>query len=165
MLILEDVRRAMARSKENESRQLDMADAHTPEQRSRNMAAVRNRNTKPELRVRSMLHSLGFRFRLHRKDLPGTPDIVLTKHRTVILVHGCFWHTHDCRKGSTIPMTRPHFWAVKRQCTVERDKRNVASLEAAGWNVIVIWECQTRTDEDLLRALSSIHLVRANQEM
>ena len=141
-----------------------MADAHTPEQRSRNMAAVRNRNTKPELRVRSMLHSLGFRFRLHRKDLPGTPDIVLTKHQTVILVHGCFWHTHDCRKGSTIPQTRPHFWAVKRQGTVERDTRNVASLEAAGWNVIVVWECQTRTDEDLLRALSSIHLVRANHK-
>ena len=129
------------RSKTNESRRLEMADTHTPEQRSSNMAAVRNRNTKPELRVRSMLHSLGFRFRLHRKDLPGTPDIVLTKHRTVILVHGCFWHTHDCRKGSAVPKTRPHFWAVKRQGTVERDTRNVVSLEAAGWNVIVVWEC------------------------
>ena len=86
-----------------------MADVHTPEQRSRNMAAIRGGDTKPEMRVRALLHALGYRFRLHRKDLPGKPDIVLPKYRTVIFVHGCFWHCHDCRYGSVVPSTRADF--------------------------------------------------------
>ena len=118
-----------------------MADIHTREQRSRNMAAIRSKNTKPELRVRSLLHSLGYRFRLHRSDLPGRPDIVLPKFRTAILVHGCFWHSHDCRRGSLVPETRGQYWADKRRRTAERDLQAVQSLNAFGWKVIVVWEC------------------------
>ena len=132
-----------------------MPDVHTPEQRSRNMAAIKGRDTKPEMRVRSLLHSLGYRYRLHRKDLPGRPDIVLPKYRTAIFVHGCFWHSHDCRWGSVIPKTRPEFWAGKRQGTTERDARNIRALEAAGWRVLVIWECQLRSQEELMAFLAS----------
>lgn len=132
-----------------------MADVHSPEQRSRNMAAIKGADTKPELRVRSLLHSLGFRFRLHRKDLPGKPDIVLPKHRTVIFVHGCFWHSHDCRWGSVVPKTRPEFWAEKRKGTTQRDARNAAALTAAGWNVVRIWECETRSESAIRLALES----------
>ena len=119
------------------------------------MAAIRDRNTKPEMRVRSLLHSLGYRFRLHRKDLPGKPDIVLPKHRTAIFVHGCFWHSHSCRYGSVIPSTRSEFWARKRSGTVDRDMKSRVALEASGWRVITIWECQTRRKEELQRILSS----------
>jgi DNA mismatch endonuclease (patch repair protein) len=132
-----------------------MADVHTPEQRSRNMAAIKGANTKPEMRVRSLLHSLGYRFRLHRKDLPGKPDIVLSKYRTVIFVHGCFWHCHDCRWGSVKPKTRAEFWAEKRQGTTERDARNIAALNAGGWKVLVIWECESRSNEELQNVLAT----------
>lgn len=130
-----------------------MPDVHTPEQRSRNMAAIKGADTKPEVRVRSVLHSLGYRFRLHRKDLPGKPDIVLPKYRTVLFVHGCFWHSHDCRWGSVVPRTRQEFWADKRLGTTQRDTRNVNALEAAGWRVVVIWECQSRSIEALRERL------------
>lgn len=132
-----------------------MPDVHTPEQRSRNMAAIKGRNTKPEMRVRSLLHSLGYRYRLHRKDLPGKPDIVLPKYRTAIFVHGCFWHSHDCRWGMVTPKTRPEFWKEKRHGTTERDARNVLALEAAGWRVLVIWECELRSTHELLALLTS----------
>lgn len=128
-------------------------DVHNPEQRSRNMAAIRDKNTLPEIRVRSLLHALGYRYRLHRKDLPGRPDIVLPKYRTVIFVHGCFWHCHDCRWGSVIPTTRPEFWAAKRGGNVERDAKHEAALESAGWKVLTIWECETRDAEALRRLL------------
>lgn len=127
-----------------------MSDVHTPEQRSRNMAAIRGGNTKPEMRVRSLLHALGYRFRLHRKDLPGKPDIVLPKYRTVIFVHGCFWHCHDCRYGRVVPATRAEFWSAKRAGNVARDTRRWEELENAGWRVETIWECETR-NEDVLR--------------
>lgn len=120
-------------------------DVHTREQRSRNMAAIRSANTKPEVRVRSALHALGFRFRLHRKDLPGKPDIVLPKLRTAIFVHGCFWHCHSCKYGSVVPATRAEFWAEKRGGNVARDRRNRAALRKLGWRVLVIWECDVRT--------------------
>lgn len=126
-----------------------MTDVHTPEQRSRNMAAIHGKNTKPEIRVRSALHALGYRFRLHRKDLPGRPDIVLPRLRTVIFVHGCFWHSHTCRWGQVLPKTRAEFWMKKRRDTVERDARSRAALEAAGWRVIVMWECEIQPDEAL----------------
>lgn len=132
-----------------------MTDVHTPEQRSRNMAAIKGSDTKPEMRVRSLLHSLGYRFRLHRNDLPGRPDIVLSKYRTVIFVHGCFWHCHYCRWGSVVPKTRPEFWAEKRRGTTERDARNVAALKVAGWNVLVIWECESRSAGELRELLLS----------
>lgn len=131
-----------------------MTDVHTPEQRSRNMAAIRGRNTKPEMRVRSLLHSLGYRYRLHRIDLPGKPDIVLPKYRTVIFVHGCFWHSHDCRWGLVIPITRSEFWKEKRQGTKERDARNILALEKLGWRVLVIWECQSKLDDKLLEIVT-----------
>jgi DNA mismatch endonuclease (patch repair protein) len=126
-----------------------MTDVLTNEQRSRNMAAIRGKNTKPEMRVRSLLHSLGYRFRLHRKDLPGKPDIVLPKYQTAVFVHGCFWHSHDCRYGRVMPATRPEFWAEKRRRNVERDERMQRELEAAGWRVLTVWECETRMMEAL----------------
>jgi DNA mismatch endonuclease (patch repair protein) len=122
-----------------------MADVHTREQRSRNMAAIRSANTKPEVRVRSALHALGFRFRLHRKDLPGRPDIVLPKFQTAIFVHGCFWHCHSCKYGSVVPATRAEFWAAKRGGNVARDRKNRAALRKLGWRVAVVWECDVRT--------------------
>jgi DNA mismatch endonuclease, patch repair protein len=122
-----------------------MTDVHTCEQRSRNMAAIRSTNTKPEMRVRSALHAMGFRFRLHRKDLPGRPDIVLPKYRTVIFVHGCFWHCHRCKYGSVTPVTRAEFWAAKRGGNIARDKANRARLRKDGWRVVVLWECEVRT--------------------
>ena len=121
-------------------------DVHTRQQRSRNMAAIRSANTKPEVRVRSALHALGFRFRLHRKDLPGRPDIVLPKYSTVIFVHGCFWHCHRCRYGSVVPATHAEFWAAKRQGNVARDRRNARALHRLGWRVLVVWECEVRND-------------------
>lgn len=130
-----------------------MTDVHTSEQRSRNMAAIRNKNTAPEVRVRAALHALGYRFRLHRKDLPGKPDIVLPKYRTVIFVHGCFWHSHSCRYGQVTPSTRPEFWISKRSGTVERDAQKSRALEELGWRVIVIWECETKDPEALKRLL------------
>jgi len=114
------------------------------------MAAIRGGDTKPEMRVRALLHALGYRFRLHRKDLPGKPDIVLPKYRTVIFVHGCFWHCHDCRYGSVVPSTRADFWAAKRAGNVARDRKKRAELESVGWRVETIWECDTR-DEGRLR--------------
>lgn len=133
-----------------------MTDVHTLEQRSRNMAAIKAKNTKPEIRVRSMLHALGHRFRLHGKDLPGCPDIILPKHRLVIFVHGCFWHSHSCPYGRVAPSTRPEFWAAKRAGTVERDRRKNSELKAEGWRVATVWECETRTDEMLRNVLISL---------
>jgi DNA mismatch endonuclease (patch repair protein) len=121
-----------------------MTDVHTREQRSRNMAAIRGKDTKPEVLVRSVLHALGYRFRLYRKDLPGKPDIVLPKYRLVIFVHGCFWHSHSCRYGSVVPATRPEFWSSKRIGTTKRDTKKTEALQALGWRVSVIWECETK---------------------
>lgn len=138
-----------------------MTDVHTPEQRSRNMAAIRSTNTKPEMRVRSALHALGFRFRLHRKDLPGRPDIVLPKHRTVVFVHGCFWHCHRCKYGSVVPATRADFWAAKRQGNVARDRASAAALRRMGWRVAVLWECEVRTEEAALRKVAKLAIGKA----
>lgn len=126
-----------------------MTDVHTREQRSRNMAAVRGKNTKPEMKVRSIIHSFGYRFRLHRKGLPGKPDIVLPKYKLAIFVHGCFWHSHDCRHGQMAPVTRSEFWAAKRRNNAERDSRSKIALENQGWKVETIWECETRRAGEL----------------
>jgi len=128
-----------------------MVDVHTPEQRSRNMSAIRGRNTKPELVVRSLVHRMGFRYRLHRKDLPGKPDLVFPALRRVVFVHGCFWHMHDCPYGRVRPATRAEFWSEKRGGNVERDRRHAADLIEAGWRALVIWECETR-DPQMLAA-------------
>ena len=137
-----------------------MTDVHTREQRSRNMAAIRSRNTKPEVRVRRVLHAMGFRFRLHRKDLPGRPDIVLPKFRTAIFVHGCFWHCHRCKYGSVVPATRAEFWAAKRGGNVARDRRHAAALRRLGWRVVLLWECEVRTDEVAEAKVRGLRLAR-----
>ncbi len=118
-----------------------MADIVSPEKRSDMMSGIRGKNTKPEIIVRSLLHRLGYRFRLHRKDLPGRPDIVLPKWKTVIFVNGCYWHGHnDCHLFRP-PKTRREFWTNKIEGNQARDRRNYAALEDAGWKVLVIWEC------------------------
>ena len=118
-------------------------DTLSPSHRSWNMSRIRGRNTTPELKVRSALHRAGFRFRLHRRDLPGTPDIVLPRFRTVIFVHGCFWHRHEGCKFAYIPKSRIEFWEEKFSRNMERDRRKILQLQQAGWNVEIIWECET----------------------
>ncbi|MFN9285727.1 MAG: very short patch repair endonuclease [Planctomyces sp.] len=127
-----------------------MADVHSPEQRSRNMARIRSGDTKPELFVRSLVHRMGARFRLRVKTLPGTPDLVFPGRRKVIFVHGCFWHCHDCRYGQVKPATNAEFWEKKRTQTQERDRRQQQALIDDGWQVLVVWECWTRQPESLL---------------
>jgi len=122
-----------------------LVDAHTKEQRSFNMSRIRGKDTKPELVVRSFVHRLGYRFRLHCKDLPGKPDIVLPCHKKIIFVHGCFWHMHTCKKGKSTPATRAKFWQDKRTGNKEREKRNIRELKKAGWDVLVVWECQVKS--------------------
>lgn len=109
--------------------------------RSENMRAVKGKDTGPEKTVRSMLHRVGYRYRLHRRDLPGKPDLVFPSLRKVIFVHGCFWHSHDCRKGRGAPSTNSDFWRRKRELTVERDTRTLKALSACGWEAYVVWEC------------------------
>ncbi len=113
------------------------------------MRRVRSTNTTTEKKVRSLLHRLGFRFRLHRRDLPGKPDIVLRKYSTVVFVHGCFWHRHPGCPRTTIPATRQDYWLPKFEKTVDRDRRNLRKLHQLGWNVVVVWECELRNDEEL----------------
>ncbi|NLF59944.1 MAG: DNA mismatch endonuclease Vsr [Lentisphaerae bacterium] len=125
-------------------------DTLTSEQRSAVMSRIRSKNTKPELVVRRHLHALGFRYRLHDPKLPGHPDIVLRKWHTVVLVHGCFWHRHEGCKTATMPKSNVEFWTAKFQRNVERDARNRAALEAAGWKVIVLWECEIKEHLHLL---------------
>lgn len=120
-----------------------MADKLTPQQRSANMARIRAKDTKPEMLVRRMVHGMGFRYRLHRKDLPGKPDLVFGPRRKVIFVHGCFWHLHACR-GGRIPASRRDYWAPKLQRNAERDAEHLAALRAAGWQVLIVWECETK---------------------
>lgn len=118
------------------------------------MSRIRSKNTSPECVVRSMLHKAGYRFRLHRKDLPGNPDIVLPKFRSVIFVHGCFWHQHkDCRYA-VLPKTNEYYWAEKLRRNRERDDACVAVLEEMGWKVLVIWECELRMPEKAAQKLS-----------
>ncbi len=122
------------------------------EQRSKNMAAIKSKNTKPEIKVRKVLHSMGYRFRLHRKDLPGSPDIVLPKYKTVIFVHGCFWHRHENCKYASTPKTRQEFWEAKFRENINRDKLNQENLSSKGWKIIIVWECEIKDkDFDLNR--------------
>jgi DNA mismatch endonuclease (patch repair protein) len=123
-----------------------MPDPLTPEKRSWLMSRIRSGNTKPELVLRSLLHRCGYRFSLRRRNLPGKPDVVLRKYRTVIFVHGCFWHRHaDCKQATT-PRTRTEFWKDKFARNVARDQRNQATLAEQGWRVLVVWECELRAD-------------------
>jgi len=119
-------------------------DRHTKEQRSYNMSCIRSKDTTPELIVRHLVHQMGFRYRLHSSNLPGKPDMVLKRHSKVIFVHGCFWHCHNCKNGQTIPQTNREYWLAKREYNIQRDKTNIQKLRDAGWDICVIWECQTR---------------------
>jgi DNA mismatch endonuclease (patch repair protein) len=119
------------------------------------MSRVRNKDTKPEILVRSLLHRNGFRFRLHKKGLPGKPDIVLPKYNVVILVHGCFWHRHNGCADATTPKTRTSFWESKFNENVQRDTCTVQALRDAGWKVIIVWECETTRPERLIQRLLS----------
>ena len=123
--------------------------------RSKMMANIRSKNTIPELTVRRYLHSRGLRFRLHRKDLPGNPDIVMPKFMTCIFVHGCFWHRHPQCRFATTPATRVNFWTEKFAKNVARDLRNIYALEQLGWKVLIIWECQLRNEPAALEALEA----------
>lgn len=135
-----------------------MADSLNPSRRSENMRRIKAKDTKPEMIVRRLLHSLGYRYRLHAKDLPGKPDIVFRKRKKAIFVHGCFWHQHsECREGR-FPGTRPEYWIPKLGRNVQRDYEHVESLTAAGWRVLTIWECQIShitTLEDSIRTFLS----------
>lgn len=129
-----------------------MADTWTKGQRSRVMSRVKNKNTTPEVQVRSMLHRMGYRFRLHRRDLPGAPDVVLPRDRKTIFVHGCFWHNHDCPRGKR-PSTRTEFWNPKLDANVERDRANREALEEDGWQVLIVWECELKDSETVREKL------------
>lgn len=121
-----------------------MVDLLTAERRSWNMSRIRSRDTGPELILRSMLHRAGFRFRLHDRSLPGTPDIVMKKHRAAILVHGCYWHRHEGCRNATTPSSRTDFWKDKFAATVSRDERNIEALKELGWKPVVVWECDLK---------------------
>lgn len=127
-------------------------DTISPEARSAQMSRIRSKDTKPEITVRSLLHQLGYRFRLHRKDLPGKPDIVLPKHRKVVLVQGCFWHGHSCRLASK-PKSNVTYWNEKIRNNRLRDQRNVDALQAAGWQVLELWECDIRRLDGIQKQL------------
>lgn len=129
---------------------MDIVDTAT---RSRMMAGIKGQNTQPEMLVRRFLHANGYRFRLHRRDLPGSPDIVLSKFRTCIFIHGCFWHRHPGCRYSTTPKTNSDFWLKKFESNVERDIRVKAALESTGWAVLTFWECQIKSSPAPLEGL------------
>jgi len=130
-----------------------MSDVFCKEKRSWLMSRVKGRDTKPELLVRSLVHRMGFRFRIHRRDLPGKPDIVLPRHGKVIFVHGCFWHGHKRCSRSKRPTTREAFWNRKLDQNIERDERFRKRLRRVGWKVLIVWDCEIRKPEKLLRKL------------
>lgn len=127
-----------------------MVDTLTAEQRKACMRAVGDKDTDPEMRVRKLAHSMGYRYALHAKNLPGKPDLVFISRRKIIFVHGCFWHKHNCRHGSISPATNTDYWNMKRERNAQRDTQNIKALRSSGWKVLVLWECWTR-DLDSLR--------------
>lgn len=133
----------------------NMVDIFTPEIRSKIMSRIRSKDTKPEKTVRSLLHRMGYRFRLHRKSLPGCPDIVFPKRKKAIYVHGCFWHGHVGCKHATIPKTRPDYWSSKISTNALRDAKNQKALCEIGWDVLVVWECETNKLDELKMRLTN----------
>ena len=131
-----------------------MTDSLSRERRSWNMSRIRSKNTRPELVVRSLLHRMGYRFRLHQKGMPGRPDIVLPKYQTVVFVHGCYWHRHPGCRFAYTPKSREEFWQHKFRKNVARDKANRTDLAALGWNVVIVWECETRELDVLARKVN-----------
>ena len=120
------------------------------------MSRIKSKNTKPEIVVRSLLHQMGYRFRLHRKDLPGKPDIVLAKYKTVIFVHGCFWHRHKGCKRCTTPSTNQKYWLPKLEHNIVKDKLNQRLLKKKGWKPIIVWECEIKDLDRLSRKMSKV---------
>lgn len=141
---------------------MTMVDTLTPQARSERMSLIRGKDTVPELIVRRLAHVLGHRFRLHRKDLPGSPDLVFPRHRKIVFVHGCFWHGHDCRYGR-LPKSNVPFWQEKIIKNQARDARNVADLQESGWKVLVLWQCQTKDPAALKKLLTAFLGRRANR--
>ncbi|MEJ0104371.1 MAG: DNA mismatch endonuclease Vsr [Bacteroidota bacterium] len=137
-----------------------MADVHTAKQRSYNMSQIKAKNTKPEILVRKFLHARGFRYKLHDKKLPGKPDLVLPKHKTVIFIHGCFWHGHDNCKYFVVPKTRTEWWVNKINTNKANDEKAIKALKKDGWKIINVWECDlkitktTKTLNYLLKKLT-----------
>lgn len=138
-----------------------MADRLSPAARSRLMKRVKQKNTAPEKIVRSLLHRLGYRFRIHRKDLPGTPDIVFPSRGVAIFVHGCFWHGHGCKRGRA-PSSNVEYWLPKIESNRERDTRKAAALIEAGWRGVIVWQCELDDEPALVRRLSSLLVVGAD---
>lgn len=130
-----------------------MVDNLTPERRSRLMSRVRGKDTKPEMIVRRLVHRLGYRFRLHRRDLPGSPDMVFPNRKKVILVHGCYWHRHDCKKATT-PKSNTEFWQKKFDDNVMRDNKNLRDLAERGWGTMVVWQCEAEKLDTLAERLT-----------
>lgn len=131
-------------------------DTLSKEKRSWNMSRIKNRDTKPELRVRSLLHGMGYRFRIHRKDLPGNPDIVLPKYKKIIFVHGCFWHRHAGCKLAYNVKSNVEKWETKFSQNIKRDETNKKRLSENGWNVHIIWECETKNNNTLKKIIMKI---------
>ena len=134
-----------------------MSDVFSPEKRSKVMSRIRSVDTAPEITVRRALHHIGYRYRLHDKKLPGKPDVVLPKYRTVVQVRGCFWHGHGCKRSFT-PKSRKHYWLPKLRMNKSRDRRNDRDLRRMGWRVLVVWECRCTTERGLkneVRRISS----------
>lgn len=132
-----------------------MADIVSPQKRSLIMRSVRSKGTKPEMIVRKWLHARGYRFRLHKKNLPGKPDITMPKYKAVIFTHGCFWHRHSCKDGLRLPTSRQEYWIPKLNGNRDRDMRNVAELEKMGWRCLVLWECEIKDRELMERRLKN----------
>lgn len=129
-----------------------MVDTLTRNQRSWLMSQVRQKNTKPEMVVRRVLHSMGFRYRLHSRQLPGRPDLVFSKLKRVIFVHGCYWHRHDCKRA-TVPSSNVQYWTKKFAENVARDNKVISELTNLGWKPMIVWECQTRDADSLVSSL------------
>ncbi len=141
-----------------------MADVFSKKKRSEVMSKIRSKDTKPEMRIRKGLHALGFRYRLHDKKLPGRPDIVLPRFKTVIQVRGCFWHSHNCIDGH-IPKTRKEYWEPKLKANTERDQKNDQRLKDMGWRVFVVWECQCMSAKRLNEQLCNISNILNGQQV
>jgi DNA mismatch endonuclease, patch repair protein len=132
-----------------------LMDIVSPEKRSRMMAGIKGKNTKPELAVRKLIHGMGFRYRLHRKDLPGSPDLVFQRLKKVIFVHGCFWHRHPGCRFAYTPKSNAQFWLDKLEGNIRRDGQAVMALDALGWQVLIVWECEVADLPALTRSVSS----------
>lgn len=133
---------------------IDSMDTRTPAKRSEIMSAVRTKDTGPELAVRRLLFTAGYRYRLHKKGLPGIPDIVFPSRKKAVFVHGCFWHGHNCSKGK-LPKSRRHYWKPKIADNKKRDKRNIVELRRMRWHTLIVWQCEIRNDALLMQKLRS----------